>query len=186
MSRALSIYDRRRLAVAALVTLVALPALWWAKRDTPIATPSVAAVDVAGGLDVGATKAADIAGIGVPPGYLTGAYIQIDPLLSEPSGPPIEDSFTRGGLASYRTFPPRIDADGKPLKRDPETERLCQVSFLPDGLRITVENTDNGQRIECRVDRTRLDEGLVLVLDISLFDELSDLAEAPIPVRIRW
>ncbi len=178
MSRytSLSIYDRRRLLIAGLLTMVALPALWWAKRDNPIAAPSVAAADIGGALAnaTGASKsAALVAGPGTPPGYLSGPGEASPPVAGEATGPPLEESFTRGGLGSFKTFPPL-------------SEQLCEVSFLPDRTRITVENTDNGEKVECLVIRTRMSDGILIVLDSSLFVELSDLAEAPVPVRIRW
>jgi len=172
----LSIYDRRRLLIAALLTMVALPTLWWAKRDNPIATPGVAVADVSGALAnaTGASKTAvKVSGPGTPPGYLSGPGDPSPPAPGEATGPPLEESFTRGGLGSFKAFPPL-------------SEQLCELAFLPDRTRITVENTDNGKRVECLVSRTRLAEGIVIVLDASLFVELSDLAEAPVPVRIRW
>jgi hypothetical protein len=181
----MTIYERRRIALALLVTAVALPALWWAKKDNPIASPSVAAVDVAQGLET--ANAANIAGIDTPPGFLTGPSDPLAPLIAEPTGPPIEETFSRGGGASYRDFTvdPAEDEEGF----DPPPylpERLCEVDFLPVGTRITVENTDNGKRIECLTDRRRLEDGLVIVIHRALFVGLADLSDAPIPVRIRW
>jgi hypothetical protein len=170
----LSIYERRRVAVATCITLVALPALWWAKRDQPIAAPSVAAADTGSGLAAGIlTPQAVVAPADSPPGFLSGPGQDVAPVAAEPVGPAAEETFTRSGLGTFKTFPDL-------------SERLCEVSFLPDGARITVENTDNGQRVECFVNRTRLPSDQLIILDASLFVELSDLAEAPIPVRIRW
>ena len=124
-------YERRRVALAVIVTAIALPTLWWAKRDNPISSPSVAAID--GGQSVDKAAAANIASEDDPPGYLSGPSVEIPPLVAEPTGPPLEESFTRAGRATYRNF-----------TTDPD--RLCEVAFLPAGTRVTVENTDNGKK----------------------------------------
>jgi hypothetical protein len=133
----------------------------------------VAAVDMAQGLGASGAQPANYAGSATPPGYLTGPAEEFAPLMAEPSGPPVNETFTRAGLASYRNFAA-------------ESNRLCDVSFLPPGTRITVENTDNGKRVDCVANRVRLGDGVIVVLDSSLFSALADLSDAPIPVRIRW
>jgi hypothetical protein len=169
----MNMFERRRLLLAAAVTLVALPTLWWAKRDDPIAKPSVAAVDAGGGLAV-ATGSDLGAGAATPtPGYLDGPKDASVITPAQVVGPPAEDRFTRGGFASFRTF-------------DPAADQLCSVSFLPTGSRITVEDTDNGKKTTCVVFHERVLKGIVVVLDFRLFVQLADLSEAPIPVRIRW
>ena len=64
--------------------------------------------------------------------------------------------------------------------------RLCEVGFLPVGTRINVENTDNGKSIECTVARDDLQPDIAIVMDSTLFVQLADMADAPIPIRIRW
>jgi hypothetical protein len=171
--RSMTIYERRRAAVALVITVLALPALWLAKRDNPMSQPGVAAVDMAQGLEASGAQPANHARPATPPGYLTGSAEEYAPLIAEPSGPPIDETFTRAGFASYRNFAAQSD-------------RLCDVNFLPPGTRITVENTDNGKRIDCVANRVRLGDGIIVVLDSSLFSALADLSDAPIPVRIRW
>jgi len=178
-------YERRRVALAVILTAIALPALWWAKRDNPISSPSVAAID--GGQAVDAAAAANIASENDPPGYLSGPSVEIPPLVAEPTGPPAEESFTRAGLGTYRNFSINPDPAANGDQPDPYLpSRLCEVNFLPIGTRITVENTDNGKQIKCIVNRGRLDTDITIVMDSTLFVQLADMADAPIPVRIRW
>jgi len=165
--------ERRRIAVAAAVTVLALPALWWAKRDDPIAQPSPAAIGAGSGL-ANATGSANGVGAATPtPGYLDGTPITASETTAAVAGPAAEEAFKRGGLATFRAFAG-------------DSQRLCALEFLPGGARVTIENTDNGKKVTCLIQRERMDDGVVVVLDSSLFAELSDLAEAPIPVRIRW
>jgi hypothetical protein len=111
---------------------------------------------------------------------MSGPRWEGEPIPADPSGPPVEDRFSRAGFASYRNFTV-LDEEV-----DVEEPALCEITFLPDGTRITVENTDNGKRVECIVNRTGLPPGVTVVLDSALFVELADLSDAPIPVRIRW
>ena len=60
------------------------------------------------------------------------------------------------------------------------------MGFLPVGTRINVENTDNGKSIECTVARDDLQPDIAIVMDSTLFVQLADMADAPIPIRIRW
>lgn len=169
----MSTFERRRVVIAAALTVLALPALWWAKRDDPIASPSAAAIDAGGGLGVATGSALD-SGAAVPtPGYLDGSPITISETTAPVVGPDAQESFKRAGLATFKQFAT-------------DSERLCQIEFLPAGARITIENTDNGKKVTCLTSRARMDDGIVVVIDSSLFAQLSDLAEAPIPVRIRW
>ena len=169
----MNIFERRRLFLAAAVTIVALPTLWWAKRDDPISKPTVAAVDAGGGLAVATGSDLGSGGAAPTPGYLDGPKDASVVTPAQVVGPPAEDRFTRGGFGTYRRF-------------DAHSDQLCAVAFLPPGSRITVEDTDNGKKVTCVVSRETVALPLVVVLDSTLFGQLADLSEAPIPVRIRW
>lgn len=51
--------DRRRFLLATVLTLIALPALWWANRSEESAAPNVAVVGAGVGVDVGAAHDSD-------------------------------------------------------------------------------------------------------------------------------
>jgi hypothetical protein len=52
---------------------------------------------------------------------------------------------------------------------------------------LTVTNTDNGQTTTCTNSiSTPLPAGVDIVLHTDLFTVISDLADAPVPVRISW
>ena len=59
--------------------------------------------------------------------------------------------------------------------------------FLPIGTAVTVTNLDNGHTVKCVIaDRTGVPDDRVIVLDTTVFEQLADLVEAPIPVTISW
>ena len=63
---------------------------------------------------------------------------------------------------------------------------VCIVNFLPEGTKVTVENTDNGRSVSCRVRWQTIPPGMLVVLNAPLFQKISELGQAPIPVRISW
>jgi hypothetical protein len=59
--------------------------------------------------------------------------------------------------------------------------------LAPWGKTLTVTNTDNGQTTTCLNSiSTSLPEGVDIVLHTDIFTLISDLADAPAPVRISW
>ena len=81
------------------------------------------------------------------------------------------------GRASYRRW-----AAGSTTLSAP-----CAAWFLPGGTRVTVTDLDNGHTVNCVIaDRTGVPDGQLIVLDTSVFEQLADLIEAPIPVTISW
>jgi hypothetical protein len=52
---------------------------------------------------------------------------------------------------------------------------------------LTVTNLDNGHVTTCTVAlKKSLPGGQLIVLDTPIFQELGDLIEAPVPVRVTW
>ena len=108
------------------------------------------------------------------PGFLNGPTDGVVPGSVEPATGVNDDAFSQSGLASYKSL-------------SPGAERRCLSTVLPAGTKLSVENTDNGRRIVCLVATvSNLPEGITVMLDRNMFALLSDLAEAPIPVRLRW
>ena len=182
-----SIYERRRLVVAAMVTLLALPALWWSQRDHPIAAASVEAAGVAGALG-GETGALGNVGAIPPgaPGFLSGPRESAPATVPKAAGPPPQDASTKSGLGTYKQLVHPIVGPRLATSVPTSPLGLCVVAFLPEGARITVENTDNGKAVTCLTRAGLLPDGMTIVLDTSLFLVLSDPRDAPVPVRIRW
>ena len=81
------------------------------------------------------------------------------------------------GRASFRRW-----AEGSTSVSAP-----CAAWFLDVGTAVTVTNLDNGHTVKCVIaDRTGVPDDRVIVLDTTVFEQLADLVEAPIPVTISW
>jgi hypothetical protein len=166
-------YDRRRLALASIFTVVALPALWVINRnEAGSAAPSVGAAGVP---RVGADQAPSTSAY-VPdtPIFLNGPPPGADPAVVDIIIPPGPTDKEASGKASYRRYP------------DP-TKRPCTTALAPWGSMLTVTNTDNGQTITCvNSISTPLPAGVDIVIHTDVFTSISNLANAPVPVRISW
>ena len=173
-----TIYERRRIIVTLIGTLVVLPILWWTRSGTT-STPSSAATNA------GSTMH-DVA-----PGFLDGPRPTFTPSSVAVAGPPIEEALARTGLATYRNF------SAKPIRIPRSTtstlvpttvlpKDVCIVTFLPEGTLATVENTDNGRSVQCETRTQNVPPGILVVLNSALFQRISDFIQAPIPVRITW
>lgn len=68
------------------------------------------------------------------------------------------------------------------------TERaVCYSTTVPQGQNLVVTNINNGQSIKClSVYSTLVPPGVAIVLHQSVFVKLSDLIDAPIPVKVTW
>jgi hypothetical protein len=166
-------YDRRRLALASIFTVAALPALWIINRDD--AGSAAPAIGAAGVPHVGANQAPSTSVyIPDPPVFLDGPQSGAAPAVVDIIIPPGPTATEAIGKASFRRY---ADPSGNP----------CTTALAPWGVLLTVTNTDNGQTTTCRNSiSTPLPAGVDLVLHTDLFTQISDLADAPVPVRISW
>jgi len=170
---ALSDTDRRRFLLATTLTLLALPALWWANESGNTRSPSIAAV----GIEVGDTPAvadgpstSDVLADAVEPVFLdgpsgaTGAVAEI----AVPARPLLE-AVTKS--ATYRNAMP--------------TKNTCIVTGLSNGQTVTVVNLANNRSVTCVTALAPVGEPDELVLHSSAFAQLADVTDAPIHVEIR-
>jgi hypothetical protein len=172
---ALTDTDRRRIFAVTVLTLVALPALWWANTsensstspnlavagidpvvDSPTTTPAQAATD--DGLD-------DVA-----PVFLEGPTSAAGAGQAEIAIPakPLIDSVI--ALATFRSN---------------LAEGTCIVAGMTSGSRVTVVNLSNNRSVSCT---TMLAPGNLpgdLVMNTNAFASIADLTDAPISVEIR-
>ncbi len=166
-------YDRRRLALASIFTVAALPALWIINRDD--AGSAAPALGAAGVAHVGANQAPSTSAYTPdPPIFLNGPPAGVDPAVVDIIIPPGPTATEASGKASFRRY-----ADS--------SKRPCTTALAPWGSVLTVTNTDNGQTTTCTNSiSTALPAGVDIVLHTDLFTLISDLADAPVPVRISW
>lgn len=163
---------RRRIALAAVITAVLVPAsyLLWAPDDRANsggqADVSTAATDY-GEPDVMGT---------VPVGYLGGEEGDDDdgdaPVIAIPRAPE--------SVKVYATY-----------SRTVGRVRDCLVPFAPFNAELTITNTDTGRRAACDnvidpndyADRYDPEEA---ILHIDTYLALADLADAPVPIEVTW
>jgi hypothetical protein len=170
----MSTHDRRRVAVASLFTLAALPALWVFNRESA-ATSTSPSVGAAG---VEVNSGADTAPTGTvyepePPLFVGGDEQPTPPGAVVVAVPPSVSANEVLAKASFRRY-----AAGS---------RQCTTLLAPDGALLTIENVDNGQSTTCtNTLGMTMPEGADLVLHTEVFGEIGDLADAPLPVHVSW
>jgi len=167
---ALTSPDRRRIMLASALTLVALPALWWANQsDSGAPNVATAGIAVADQSAKSATNAAEIGD--VAPVFLDGPSGQVGAGLGEiavPAAPAI------ARITTTATFRSTL---GSPS--------ACMVPGIGNGQRVTVVNLDNNRSVTCTAILAPTGAASQLVLASELFAEIADLTDAPIPVEIR-
>lgn len=158
--------DRRRAKVATVFTIVALLTLWIFNRE-PASSGTVAVAGATTLVPVPSTTYVPQTPAFVGDGD-TGSGKQVIEIAVP--APPSANNFR--AIASYRRFVETLD-------------RPCSTLLAPDGAVLTITNVDNGQSTVCNNTLTVVPpEGVDLILDTAIFGEISDVADAPIPVRV--
>lgn len=167
--------DRRRVVVASVFTLVALPALWVLNRDSAATSGSpnaaAAGVDVRVGDDTAPTTTAYEP---PPPLFVGGDEAPAPPGLIDVAVPPAPGANEVLAKASYHRY---VGATGQP----------CTTLLAPDGATLKVVNIDNGQTTTCtNTLGMGVPAGVDIVINTAQFTLIGDLADAPVPVRVSW
>ena len=161
-------HERRRLVVAATVTIVAFPALWLFEGDAaedPSATSAVATTDLfpLASVDPGI------------PVYLDNPSPVVAPAVIDIAVPEPPGSQDARGAATFRRY---VDA---------AVERPCTTALAPPGVELTITNVDNGLSTTCTNTRGRaVPPGADISIDTDVYMTIAELVEAPVPVRISW
>lgn len=177
------IRDRRRVTFACLLTLVALPTLWFLNRDDDNADGGVnQAADTSAPPPETAPTAADdaLAPATVDPMaldesiYLSGDGTEQPDVVVDVAVPPAED----GEVVSARaTFSSNFTAAG-----------LCVGGPGEVGTVFTVTNVNNNRSTDCTVvagGGIIEPEAGTIVLERSVYLEIATASDAPVPVEIR-
>ena len=177
--------ERRRLVLATILTLVALPALWLMSRDEGSVAPNVATagVVVENGTRTDVSDVTDPSTSAGPSnsGGIAAALGEHEPVfLDGPSAPP-------GGVAPIAVpAPPHEEVRlATATYRSTVGRGSCLVRFVPTGTRLTIVNLDNNRRTGCVAIYSPASEVDDVVLHTDTFLELADLTDAPIPVEFR-
>lgn len=95
-------------------------------------------------------------------------------VIAVPTSPPEGSKFAKG-KAGYQTW--QLTSNGRP----------CLFTGAPVNTVVTVTNLDNGKATTCLVAGNQPPgSGLVILLDSTVFQDIADLVEAPVPVRVAW
>jgi hypothetical protein len=164
--------DRRRFFVATAITLLALPALWWANESSRGGAPGIATVGVELGTDDETTSdTVEDVDDAIAPVFLDGASGDVGaglPEIAVPAKPSIDH--IRADATFRSTIPFRS---------------ACLVPGVSNGETVTVVNLDTNRAVRCTTVITTGAAGDQIVLHTELFSQIADLTEAPIPVEIR-
>ena len=165
--------------MATAATVLALPFLL-SQRNAPglAAAPAPGQADLAGQLprtsaDTDPTLSENSALITLAP---SNASTTQQIVIAVPTSPPEGSKFAKG-RAGYRTW--QNTANGRP----------CLFGGAPVNTVLTITNLDNGRFTTCLAAGNQPDAAtsrLVIVLDSSVFQDIADLVEAPVPVRVAW
>jgi hypothetical protein len=165
--------DRRRLAVASVLTIVAMPFIWSSKDE---GSPGTQLAVTAAASQTEINPPSDVV-VAADPAAPASALLSVpDVITIDVASAPAGNLLT--GKATYRNWPEGLE-NGE--------SRPCGTSLVPFGARIVVTNTDNGKKVACVNVTTRpLTGDTAIIIDTPTFVELADLTDAPLTVDLSW
>lgn len=170
----MNVYQRRRVAIAAVFTLVALPALWFLDRGD---TDAGAATDGSGtAIAVETTVEFTVpTTVDQLPVFLDNTAVIVPPAVIDVARPEATTATEMQGKASYRRY------------LQTTVVRPCTAPKAPSGALITVTNVDNGLSATCtNTLGVSVAAEVDIVIDTLVFTTIADLTDAPIFVRLSW
>lgn len=172
--------DRRRVAIATTVTLVALPSLWLMSRAEPTGPATVTPSGVAVVPErAHAEPDRPISAMGSAGGaFLQGPEVDVEPTraadepiaVAVPAPPRGVVTTSRATFSGSRIPGPNV----------------CLVADAPFSARVRVTNVDNGRTVTCVASVNAAGSRNDVVLHTDAFTRIADLTDAPVPVEIAW
>ena len=177
--------QRRRVAFALAITVIAVPAAFLLNRnsgnaepdttgtaETVVGTVAPAGGSVAAGAPVTESPdATDALGTSAA-GYLSGTTVPGDVSAAQIAVPRLPESVR--GLA---TFSSEIDST---------LQCHANATEVPFNATITVTNLDNSRSVQCVSSIGGAPPETTIVLATATFAQIADLTDAPVPVQITW
>ena len=171
------------MTVATLITVAALPALWFMQRDS--ATPGsggVAAAGPGGGIVISGSVDEATSTTLASTTTATGPAVTIVTPTSAATGDPVTASTIPvdrriGGTATYKRYTGYGVANP------------CMAPRAPINTEITVHSQNTGRSITCMnvVSYTELpDPQIVVVINTETFLQMADTRDAPVFVELTW
>ena len=160
---ALSVYERRRATVLAIVTVVVL-GFAWGSRNGDEATSAEAIV----------TTTTALVDESIPDPVILGGPAPLAPSGSAAIAYPAVNPNERTGVATFSNLGYTQTA-------------VCYSTVVPAGATVTVTNVNNGRTVKCTsVYSLLVPSGMDIMLHSSVFTKIANLIDAPIPVKISW
>jgi len=166
--------SRTALTIAIIISLAAIPLLWWAgSNDRELSPDDQTAAETSSATDaLGTLGGAFVSRDEVP-------MTPIEDALPEPLEPgrfviavPRTSADTATGWATFRSTFPSTD--------------VCAVREVPYGREVRITNTNNGRSIECRAGVAVFGTDADVIIHTDAFLQIAQLNAAPIPVQIDW
>ncbi len=167
--------QRRRVAIAAAITVIAVPSVFLLNRgdDATDAAPAQTLVGTVapapGGAPATAPAITDAMGT-----TAIGSEARLDePVVDDPA------------RIAIPRLPQAIDGSAT-FRSDIVTTTVCQVKGVPFNTQVTITNLDNSRSVQCfaAVGGPEPDEDVVMHPEAFL--RIADITDAPVPVRITW
>lgn len=166
--------QRRRIALAIAVTVIAAPAAFLLNRDggdPGAAAPGITVVGTLPALGTTAPGPAATDPLGTAPvGYLAGSTVPGDDAPAKIAIPRLPESVK--GVASFSS---EIDSTTQ-----------CHAKGVPFMATLTVTNLDNSRSVQCISSIGGPEPESDVVLAADTFAQIADLTDAPVPVQITW
>ena len=160
---ALSVYERRRATVLAVVTVVVL-GIAWGNRSDGEATTTESVV----------TTTTALVDESIPDPVILGGPAPLAPSGSAAIAYPAVNPNERTGAATFSNLGYTQTA-------------VCYSTVVPAGATVTVTNVNNGRTVKCTsVYSLLVPSGMDIMLHSSVFTKIANLIDAPIPVKISW
>ena len=173
----LNFAERRRLVFAAVVTLIAVPALLWSGNDSSSSANS------------GDSVSSLVSSPASP-------SVSNEPTNSEPADPAFLPTNSGSQAPEIITVNVPAPPTGSNVKGSASFIRWrgdllglrpCATPHALIGAVITVTNLNNGRSLECNnVSIQSLSGGHIMLIHTDIFLEIADLIDAPIPVQISF
>ena len=161
----LSTFERRRIVIAALLTVVVLPFILLNRTDDKVADSAEVATT---------TTQLEQADDG-----------SLEPIILGGPSPIVQDgsaqiAYPASSLTGVQAIASFSNFDNAP-------EIVCYMPQAPLGIKISVQNLNNGRTATCtNVFRTTMPSGASMLLHTKVFESLANLVDAPIPVTVSW
>jgi hypothetical protein len=178
--------QRRRVALAAAITVIAVPSLFLFNNDRAGRDGAVGGtvVGTVVGSVVGARSADDVSGTSRAAADSSASDVMGTTPVAYLDGESGENASDPATIAIPR---PQVAIDGTAsFRRDIPDVTTCQAFGVPFGSQITVTNLDNSRSVTCIASVGGAAPKDDVVLHPDAFVEIGDLTDAPIPVSITW